>query len=645
MRIDGWSITAFGPLVQWEVSDLARHNVLVVLGPNESGKSALFDFFVSAMFGFSPGRADRHPYRPWDGRFPEGRLHVTLRDGSQARVSRRLTSRPEGRLTVEDDTQALANHPVPWVGLLDRPVFKNVYALTQEEALGLGEQGWQVVQDLLGGSSFDFLRPSREVVDVLDAECRRLWRPSRHSQPKARQIMGRIAKLRDGLPASRRLRERIEINNARLSEIASELKANDYELQRMELALERDATLAPLIRRVEHMNNLRAQADGLVPIGLLPDDVPDQRDTLVARLEDLQELSGVLKGEIEQCQDELDISAPEHRLLAARDTIEGLGGDLSRAREDQGRAQSMDAELQRIAGALREVTGRVVASGQLDEAARDAILAIPVPELRGRLRISLEARRKLDAALEAVRVAESQRALLEQSLGVSESMPSRTQLDKRLRDLREIEAARELATVSPRTQPSVPLPLLVVIALGGVVAFAVGLGVGGLAGTLLAVGGAGMVVAAANVVATRRRSVSSPGVDWKSRLRRLDLGLDVDIEAEITQAQAMRRRRPCGVNSMWNAWHGAHELEAAAQEAVREAEAVSRAAHADFLAVIADIPVAPIHREMPDEGLVRDMDELRQGIGNAQRIQGNRDDVGERLGPMVHRGRESARGA
>ena len=87
MRIDGWSIAAFGPLTQWDATSLARHNILVVLGPNESGKSALFEFFASALFGFTPARADRHPYEPWDGRYLEGRLDVVLRDGSQARLS------------------------------------------------------------------------------------------------------------------------------------------------------------------------------------------------------------------------------------------------------------------------------------------------------------------------------------------------------------------------------------------------------------------------------------------------------------------------------------------------------------------------------------------------------------------------------
>ena len=178
MRIDGWSIGAFGPIDQWGESGLAHHDVVVVLGPNESGKSALFEFFASALFGFSPARADAHPYRPWDGRFLDGRLDVELSDGAPIRIARRLTSRPEGQITRAEGEERLANRPIPSVGLMTRDVFKNVYALTQEEALGLDPRAWQHVQDrVLGGSSYDFLRPSREVVSALDAERRRLWRP------------------------------------------------------------------------------------------------------------------------------------------------------------------------------------------------------------------------------------------------------------------------------------------------------------------------------------------------------------------------------------------------------------------------------------------------------------------------------------
>jgi len=262
VRIDGWSIDAFGPIDHWTVSGLAHAGVVVVLGPNESGKSALFEFFASALFGFSPATAEAHPYRPWDGRYLDGRLDLELSDGDQVRVARRLTSRPEGRLIHSQSEARLANRPIPAVGLMTRDVFKNVYALTQEEALGLDARAWQHVQDrVLGGSSYDFLRPSRAVVSALDTERRRLWRPDRRGRPEAREIAAQIRGLRDGLREAAQRRAQIEAADERLRGIAAELADNTRKLQRIELALERDATLAPLVGRVERMDRLPARRD------------------------------------------------------------------------------------------------------------------------------------------------------------------------------------------------------------------------------------------------------------------------------------------------------------------------------------------------------------------------------------------------
>ena len=634
MRIDGWKIGAFGPISNWSVSGLAGRDLVVILGPNESGKSALFEFFSSGLFGFSPARAARHHYRPWGGQSLEGRLDVVLQDGRPARLARRLTSRPEGQVTISGDVQGLANHPAPWVGAIDRSVFKNVYALTQEEALELGEQGWQVVQDLLGGSSFDILQPSRKVVEALDAECRRLWRSGRYTQPKAYRIRSQIRELRANVPDARERRTHIERINSRLQEIRTELDANTRELQRIELDLERDATLAPLMRRVERMEQMNGQADELVPESALPEETPEQRSALVEGLKKLAQSQTAGQREIERLEQALQIDDSTRRLLDARGDIERNDRELALAQSDRDRIERMNADLQLRAGALREVASRALASEVVDEAAHDAILSLSVAELRGRLRVAIEARRKLEAAAEVLRTAESNRARLEQALDATGSMPSRVELDKRLREWREIEAARRLAAEQPPTRVPLPTPLLAAIGLAGAVTLAIGLGVGGQAGTLLVLLGAGTLAAVASAFATRRRSGALPASDWDSRLRRLDLDPDADVAAEIARAQAMRDaalRREVDIDLLVRA----SEAEAAAREMALTAEAAVEVAQAELLAVIAEVPLAPIHRESPDEGLVRDLEELRQSIRDTRRLQRNRDEVAKQFASWI----------
>ncbi len=631
MRIDGWSIGAFGPIDQWGESGLAHHDVVVVLGPNESGKSALFEFFASALFGFSPARADAHPYRPWDGRFLDGRLDVELSDGAPIRIARRLTSRPEGHITRAEGEERLANRPIPSVGLMTRDVFKNVYALTQEEALGLDPRAWQHVQDrVLGGSSYDFLRPSREVVSALDAERRRLWRPDRRGRPESREIAVEIRELRDSLREASQRRLQIERNNDRIDEITADLKRNSQELQRIELVLERDATLAPLVRRAERMDQLNVRADELVPTGRLPDETPERRAALVERLEELSETNRAHQREIEAREQLIQIDEPTRRLLDARIAIERQDRELALAQANQDRIDSMNAELQRRTGALREVAGRTLVSEEVDETTRNALLSLSVAELRGRLRLANEARRKLQAASEALRSVQSERARLEQSLAASESTPSRADADERLCKLQEIEMARRIAAHQQPARSTLPMPILAALGLAGVVALVTGLAIGGQAGTLLAILGAGTLAAVTYAFVTRRRSAAAPRADWQSRLRGLDLDTDADIAAEIAHSQAMRDaalQREHDVQRL----AGALETETAARGVARNAETEFKAAQTDFLAVVAEVPVAPIHRQAPDDGLVRDLEDMRQSIRDTQRLRSNRDDVGKRL--------------
>ncbi len=747
MRIDGWSITAFGPLALWQMEDLSRHNVLVVLGPNESGKSALFEFFASALFGFAPARADRHPYKPWDGRFLEGSLDVMLRDGVQARLSRRLTSRPEGQVSANGRTERLGNQPVPWVGLMNRGVFTNVYALTQEEALQLDHHAWRQVQDrVLGGSSFDFLRPSREVVSALDTERARLWRPDRRGKPQEREITASIRQLRDGLHEASGRRARIEASDGRLAEIEAELSDNIHELQRIELALERDATLAPLVRRAQRMDESNAQADTLVPAGALPDDTPQRRTELTERLAELQEQRGDLQRSIEQRLAAQNIDDPTRFLLEARDTIERLDSELSRAREDQARVESMTAESLLRAGTLRELAGRTLASEQIDESARAALLELPVRELEGRfdawqeshLRLadahnrrrelqgrqqeirqtiaerepSLEieasmqlllgaradierldrehsraqenedrlagmdadlertagaldeltrrvlasehvddtvrndvlglsmdevherfaawraARQQVDTADAGAAAAAAERARLEQWLADHPSAQDRAELDERLRNLRRIERAG-----APRQQPAAQafsawILLGAALAAAGAFAFAFGAP----PGTLAAAAIVGVLVIVGAIAAAYRRSQQARRAsdDWNQRLRKLGLDPASDVSEEIERVQASRDaalRREAELERLALA----SEVESKAREHLQASEAEASNARDEFLAVTARVPIAPTRLEAPTEGLVRNLEAMRQAVESKHDLCRDRDDVTARL--------------
>jgi uncharacterized protein YhaN len=80
VRIAGFVVDGFGPLAGFEAAGLEGHDLVVVVGPNESGKSTLREFVATALYGFAPANRDDHPFVPPGGRLG-GRLSLVGADG------------------------------------------------------------------------------------------------------------------------------------------------------------------------------------------------------------------------------------------------------------------------------------------------------------------------------------------------------------------------------------------------------------------------------------------------------------------------------------------------------------------------------------------------------------------------------------
>ena len=119
MRIDRLRIGAYGPLAELELDGLAKHDLLVIYGPNEAGKSNMRSFVASMLYGFSPAAREDHPATPADGH-AHGELELVLPGGERVRVERHLRARPAGRAWRGDAQEELANRPLSEVAWLER---------------------------------------------------------------------------------------------------------------------------------------------------------------------------------------------------------------------------------------------------------------------------------------------------------------------------------------------------------------------------------------------------------------------------------------------------------------------------------------------------------------------------------------------
>src|SRR5688500_9349598 len=99
MRIERLRIGAFGRIHGLDTGARALPPLVAVHGPNEAGKTTLFHFLTTVLYGFHPASRDTHPYSPWEGGEVEGEARLRMAGGETWQVRRRLLSTPAGILT------------------------------------------------------------------------------------------------------------------------------------------------------------------------------------------------------------------------------------------------------------------------------------------------------------------------------------------------------------------------------------------------------------------------------------------------------------------------------------------------------------------------------------------------------------------
>lgn len=386
MRIERIRVDAFGRLGDLDTGEQPLPDLVVVLGPNEAGKSTLFHFLTSILYGFQPATRDGNPYAPWRGGDPAGSVTLRLDDGRCASVERRLLSQPSGQAVVEAQRDELRNRPVPWVHHVPRNVFRQVFAVTLGELARLDGETWDRVQHrILGAMGATDLRPVRGVVEELEREAGELWRPSRRGNQRVRDLRAQERTLRErrrlAAERDRSVRELI----AEGATARRELTAARRERQRVLVELERLEELVPVRRQLQRIASLRAEAGDPAALEGLPADPAEalslaRRRTreLSARLADLDaERSGPLK-RVEA------VDAGHRTLLEHREQIRSLLSRVGAADPDRARLAALEQEIGDLERRLDAALGALVAEGDGRKHA-EALCAVSTVKLRERV--------------------------------------------------------------------------------------------------------------------------------------------------------------------------------------------------------------------------------------------------------------------
>jgi uncharacterized protein YhaN len=393
MRIERIRVDAFGRLRDLDTGERPLPGLVVVLGPNEAGKSTLFHFLTSILYGFQPATRDGNPYAPWKGGDPAGGVTLRLDDGRCASVDRRLQSQPSGQAVLEAQRDELRNRPVAWVHHVPRNVFRQVFAVTLGELARLDGETWDRVQHrILGAMGATDLRPVRGAVEELEREAGELWRPSRRGNQRVRDLRAQERTLRErrrmAAERDRSVRELIAEGAAARRELAAARR----ERQRVLVELERLEELMPVRRQLQRIASLGAEAGDLAELEGLPSDPADalslaQRRTreLSARLADLDaERSGPLK-RVEA------VDSGHRKLLEHRDQIRSLLSRVGGTDPDRARLAALEQEIRDLERRLEAAVGSVVAQGEARDPA-EVLCAVSLATLRERVGEAVAAR-------------------------------------------------------------------------------------------------------------------------------------------------------------------------------------------------------------------------------------------------------------
>jgi len=413
VRFESIHIARYGCLTGLQTPD-PLPSIVVVLGPNESGKSTFFSFLTNLLYGFRPATADGHPYTPWSGGNPEGFARIRLDDGTVLELERRLASAGRGRVTANGIAEDIRNRSLAFTDHVNRGIFRHVYALTLTDLARLEGESWNIVQDrLVAALGMRGLKPAREVAAQFEAEANRQWRSDKRGRPHFRILQDELTVLnerrRDAVELDRTLRERVA-EKARAEQKLEALRVQRRAARlRREVLEHRIGRLRPLRRTIVRIEDLLHTAGDLDELEGLPADPPGHLESL----RDRQRKTGVRIEELER-----DIAV-------CRETIESYeqGGEAAIVREEDRlrRAARLATEmtaLKRHAAVAEEEVAQMTAncdqhgaslfSARWQEVSLESLLAVPAASL-------LKTIRNYDAASAKLAVeedAERQRNLM-----------------------------------------------------------------------------------------------------------------------------------------------------------------------------------------------------------------------------------------
>ncbi|MCY0095640.1 ATP-binding protein [Hoeflea ulvae] len=395
MRLNRLDLTRYGKFTDHVIDFGSRSDgkadLHIVYGPNEAGKSTLFNGWLDLLFGIGAQSSYNflHPY-------PTMRIGAAIDiDGETrefVRIKRPQNSLFDGRDQPVPETALLAG-----LGGLGRDGYRTMFSLDDETL----EQGGESILasrgdlgELLFSASAGLGDLSQQLAGIR-SETEEFYKP-RAQKRILGDLKAELAELkaeRDRIDtqASRyaQLTKALEEANARHAEASAERRRAGTRLA----AINRLLTALP---RLGELDRLHQQIE---PLAGLPDVAPDWR-AQIGRLRDddatLEASRNALAEEIERLTTDLDAGTVDDQILALQGRISDL--DRLRTRHDTAEQDLPERRLAlgRMEGHIEQLLARLGRSGKADDVLLDTARTAALRDL-------IDARSALDGRLTSAR--------------------------------------------------------------------------------------------------------------------------------------------------------------------------------------------------------------------------------------------------
>lgn len=343
MRFQRLHIPAFGPFTNLEMSFPAtRHDLHVIYGENEAGKSSLLRAIGDLLFGIHPQSSDNflHDYK-----------NLLLLGEIENRVGERLVfQRRKGskNTLLDQDGKPLVDQALqPFLGSVDRTYFSTMFGLGGRELhegaekllAGEGEIGNALFSASLGGT------PIQRVLDDLVAESERLFKGRATSNVSIRPAVNRhkeLLKLSRNATVSAETWDQLDRNLTEQTAAQQTLADEIDEITRELAWIERCEDALPSVGRLN--DEIRALSE----LPMLPDVTSDFVERARSARKSVTESTGKVKTLTEQIaklEIQLAHCATSPEILAHAEILDDLHENLGAYREKKKMLAKLKREL------------------------------------------------------------------------------------------------------------------------------------------------------------------------------------------------------------------------------------------------------------------------------------------------------------